>query len=38
VRIGESAGFPVFRRIGAKDDLIFVRSTPQMLAPFQAIR
>ena len=35
-RVGESAGFPVFRRSGAKDDLIFVATTTGMVAPFRA--
>jgi hypothetical protein len=35
-RIGESGGFGVFRRTGAKDDVIFVPTTPQMVAPFRA--
>jgi hypothetical protein len=37
VRAGETAGFSVFRRTGAKDDLIYVPTTPGMVAPFQAI-
>jgi hypothetical protein len=38
VRVGESAGFSVFRRAGAKDDLIYVPTTPDMVAPFQPVR
>jgi hypothetical protein len=37
VRIGESAGVPVFRRVDTKDDLIFVATTIGMVAPFQAV-
>jgi hypothetical protein len=37
VRVGESGGFAIFRRVGAKDDLIFVPTTPQMVAPFRAV-
>jgi hypothetical protein len=37
VRVGERGGSAVFRRSGAKDDLIFVPTTPGMVAPFQAI-
>jgi hypothetical protein len=37
-RVGESGGFPVFRRRGTKDDVIYVPTLPEMVAPFQAIR
>jgi hypothetical protein len=36
VRIGESGGSAVFRTRGAKDELIFVPTTPGMVAPFRA--
>ncbi len=35
-RVDEGAGFSVFRRTGAKDDLIFVPTTSGMVAPFRA--
>lgn len=38
VRVGESAGFPVFRRAGAKGDVIYVPSIRGLVAPFRAVR
>src|SRR5688572_15366011 len=38
VRVGERAGFAVFRRAGVKEDLIFVETTPEMVAPFQPVQ
>lgn len=38
VRVGESAGFPVYRRAGAKDDVIYVPSTKGLVAPFRVAR
>ena len=38
MRIGESAASPVFRRRGAKDDVIYIPTTPDMVAPFRATR
>jgi hypothetical protein len=35
-RIGERAGFPVFRQTGTSDDFIFVPTTTGMVAPFRA--
>ena len=36
VRVGESTASPVFRARGAKDEIIFVPTTPGMVAPFRA--
>ena len=36
VRVGESAGSAVFRARGAKDEIVFVPTTPGMVAPFRA--
>ena len=36
VLAGKSAGFPVFRRAGTSDDVIFVPTTRGMVAPFRA--
>ena len=36
VRVGESAGSPVFRQRGAKDEIIYVPTTPGVVAPFRA--
>jgi hypothetical protein len=36
VRVGESATVSIYRRAGSKDDVIFVPSTPRMVAPFRA--
>jgi hypothetical protein len=36
VRVGESAASAVFRVRGAKDETIFVPTTPGMVAPFRA--
>jgi hypothetical protein len=35
-RVGESGATPVFRARGAKDEIIFVPTTPGMVAPFRA--
>jgi hypothetical protein len=35
-RVGERAASPVFRARGAKDEIIFVPTTPGMVAPFRA--
>ena len=37
VRIAESAGFPIYRRAGEKDSVIYVPTTPGMVAPFRAV-
>lgn len=37
-RIGESAGFPIFRRAGTKDDVIYVPTTAGLVAPFRVTR
>jgi hypothetical protein len=37
-RIGESAGFAIFRRTGTKDDVIYVPTTRGVVAPFRATR
>jgi len=37
VRVGDSGGFSIFRRTGAKDDLIYVPTTPGVVAPFRAM-
>jgi hypothetical protein len=36
VRVGERAGSPVFREIGKDESVIYVPTTPGMVAPFQA--
>lgn len=36
--VGESGGAAVYRRAGTKDDLIFVPTTPGMVAPFRLTR
>jgi hypothetical protein len=36
VRVGESGASAVFRASGAKDEVIFVPTTPGMVAPFRA--
>ncbi len=35
-RVGESGGLSIFRRTGTKDNLIYVPTTPGMVAPFRA--
>jgi hypothetical protein len=37
VRVGESGASAVFSARGAKDQIIFVPSTPGMVAPFRAV-
>lgn len=37
-RIGDSAGFTIYQRVGAKDRVIFVPTTSGMVAPFRAAR
>jgi hypothetical protein len=37
-RIGESAGFPIYRAAGTKDDVIFVPTIGGMVAPFRVRR
>lgn len=37
VRVGESAGSPVFRRIRGDDNIIYVPTTMGMVAPFRAM-
>jgi len=37
VRVGERVGAPVFMGRGAKDEIIYVPSTPGMVAPFRAV-
>jgi hypothetical protein len=37
VRVGESAGLPIFRRAGEKDDVVYVPTTPGVVAPFRAV-
>jgi hypothetical protein len=36
VRVGESAGFPVFTRRGASDEIVYVPTTTGVVAPFRA--
>ena len=38
VRVGESAGLPVYRRTAAKDELIFIPTSRGMVAPFRPAR
>jgi hypothetical protein len=38
VRVGDRAGFPIFRRATGDDDVIYVRTTAGMVAPFRAVR
>lgn len=38
IQVGESRGFPIFRRAASKDDRIFVPTTSRMVAPFQPSR
>jgi hypothetical protein len=38
VRAADDAGSPVFRRSDRKDDVIYVPTTPGMVAPFRAVR
>jgi hypothetical protein len=37
VRVGESAGFGVYRRAGTTDDVIYVQTIRGMVAPFRAV-
>jgi hypothetical protein len=37
-RIGQSGGSPVFRRAGERDGLIYIPTTPGMVAPFRRAR
>lgn len=37
VRVGEGVGSPVFRGRGSKDEIIYVPTTPGMVAPFRAV-
>jgi hypothetical protein len=36
VRVGERAGSPVFRRIGASEEIVYVPNGTGALAPFRA--
>ena len=36
VRVGESAGFPLFMRRGASEEIIYVPTLPGVVAPFRA--
>jgi hypothetical protein len=38
IRVGERAGAPIFREIGKDDSVIYVPTTPGMVAPFQTGR
>jgi hypothetical protein len=38
VRVGERSGSPIFKRASGNDPVIFVRTTPGMVAPFRASR
>ena len=38
VRVGERAGAPVFRRAGGENNVVYIRTTPGMVAPFRASR
>jgi hypothetical protein len=37
-RVGDQAGSPIFRQVGGDDDVIYVHTTPRVVAPFKAVR
>ena len=38
MRVGERSGSPIFQRAGGEDTVVYVPTTPGMVAPFRAVR